>query len=163
MTLQEVANACGFTKSLLSKIENGVVIPPVATLSKIAKALGVKISTLVEEGQNIESVYIPSSMINNENQVKSEKGYSFFAFASEYCNKKMQPFLFQAKKGEVREHNLSHEGEEFIYMIEGEMKFKIGAIEYVLKPGDGLYFNSAEEHGVIPLTDEIKYLNIFVE
>ncbi len=162
-TLQEIAEACGFTKSLLSKIENGVVIPPVATLSKIAEALGVKISTLVEEGQNVATIYIPSNAIAKENQVKTEKGYSFFPFASEYVNKKMQPFLFQGKKGEVIEHNLSHEGEEFIYMLEGEMKFKVGVVEYILKPGDSLYFNSVEGHGMIPLTDEIKYLNLFAE
>ena len=43
-TLQDVADNCGFTKSLLSKIEGGKVVPPVATLIKIASALHTNIS-----------------------------------------------------------------------------------------------------------------------
>jgi transcriptional regulator with XRE-family HTH domain len=162
-TLQEIADASGFTKSLLSKIENGVVIPPVATLTKIAKALGVKVSTLVEQEQNGDKIFTPSVEIRPDKLTQTEKGYSIYPFASEHVNKKMQPFLFCGTKGEVLEHTLSHEGEEFIYMLEGEMKFKVGNIEYILKPGDSLYFNSVEGHGVIPLSDEIKYLDIFVE
>ena len=162
-TLQEIADACGFTKSLLSKIENGVVIPPVATLSKIAKALGVKISVLIEEGQKVGSFFTPTDLITESGRVKTDKGYSFFTFASEHQNKKMQPFLFTARKGEVVEHHVSHEGEEFIYMLEGEMKFKVGNVEYVLKPGDSIYFDSIEQHGVMPISVEAKYIDVFVE
>src|SRR5690606_5050848 len=89
------------------------------------------------------------------------KGYSFFAFATALNEKLMQPYLFHAKKDEVKDHLLSHDGEEFIFMLEGEMKYKVGNVEYVLGPGDSVYFNSLEEHMLTPITDEVKYFAVF--
>lgn len=160
-TLQQISDTCGFTKGLLSKIENSKINPSVATLSKIAGALGVKVSALLEEDDGLSVIYTPIDKVKEKNFIKTEKGYSFFPFASEHIDKKMQPFLFTAKKGEIIKHELSHEGEEFIYVLEGEMKFKVGDIEYWLKPGDSLYFDSTEEHGVEPLSDMVKYIDIF--
>jgi transcriptional regulator with XRE-family HTH domain len=160
-TLQEIADKCGFTKSLLSKIETGKVVPPVATLVKVAQALGIKVSTLIENNDGAETVFTTKKDIVG-NFIKTGVGYSIFPFATDYMKKKMQPFLFIAKKGEVKEHRVSHEGEEFLYVIEGEMKFKVGNIEYTLKEGDGLYFNALEEHGVMPISEEVRYLDIFV-
>ncbi len=74
----------------------------------------------------------------------------------------MQPFLFVAKKGEVKPHEVSHEGEEFIYIIRGQMRMQVGEVEYQLKTGDGLYFNSLQRHGILPISDEVMYLDIFV-
>jgi quercetin dioxygenase-like cupin family protein len=74
----------------------------------------------------------------------------------------MQPFLFVARKGEVTPHELSHEGEEFIYIVKGQMKMQVGEMEYLLKTGDSLYFNSVQKHGILPVSDEVVYLDIFV-
>jgi transcriptional regulator with XRE-family HTH domain len=160
-TLQDIADECGFTKSLLSKIENEAVVPSISTLVKIAGALGVNVSILMEEESRNRRVYTISREIAEEKQVKTNQGYSFYAFAIEQMDKKIQPMLISGKKGEIIEHSLSHEGEEFIYMLEGEMKFRVGNVEYILGPGDSLYFDSFEKHGMLPLTDEIKYINVF--
>jgi quercetin dioxygenase-like cupin family protein len=74
----------------------------------------------------------------------------------------MQPFLFVAKKGEVVPHQLSHEGEEFIYIIRGEMKMQVGEIEYHLKEGDSLYFDALQKHGIMPVSEIVTYLDVFV-
>ncbi len=74
----------------------------------------------------------------------------------------MQPFLFVAKKGEVKPHLLSHAGEEFIFVIEGEMKMQIGDAEYTLKTGDSIYFNTIQKHSILPISDVVTYLDIFV-
>jgi quercetin dioxygenase-like cupin family protein len=74
----------------------------------------------------------------------------------------MQPMLFVARKGEVKPHLLQHEGEEFIYIISGEMKMTVGEIDYHLKTGDSLYFNCLQKHGIMPISDEVHYLDIFV-
>jgi len=161
-TLQEIADACGFTKSLLSKIENGRTMPPVATLIKIAGTLGVRVSDLLDEGGRAETVLTESAAVQNH-FIQTNKGYSFYTFAPNYKGKAMQPFLFTARKDQIKEHVLSHEGHEFVYMLEGEMKYKVGQIEYTLRAGDSLYFDSLEEHAVIPITDEVKYLAVIAE
>ena len=62
----------------------------------------------------------------------------------------------------MKQHELSHEGEEFIYVIEGEMKMTLGDAEYLLKAGDSMYFNCLQKHGIMPVSEEVKYLDIFV-
>lgn len=160
-TLQEVADNCDLSKSMISKIENNKTIPSVATLVKIASTLGTTISGLLEQdGWN--KAIVTSRKEAVEKLVKTEKGYLIFPYASEYHQKKMQPFLFVAHKGEVIPHQLSHDGEEFVFVVEGTMKMQVGDTEYILKTGDSLYFNALQKHGIIPITDEVTYIDIFV-
>jgi transcriptional regulator with XRE-family HTH domain len=160
-TQQEIASACGFTKSLLSKIESNKVVPPVATLVKIATSLGTKVSALIEAGNNVAVVPATAKEVAG-NMIKTERGYWIYPFATRFQGKRMQPFLFVARKGEVKEHHLAHEGEEFMYVLEGEMTVQVGKTEHRLQAGGSIYFNSTQEHQVIPISKTVKYLNIFV-
>jgi len=160
-TLQEVADGCGLSKSMISKIENNKTVPSVATLVKIAQILGTTISVLLEKEGWAKAV-VTTRFEALEQLVNTDKGYAIFPYAAQFHGKKMQPFLFKALKGEVVPHQLSHEGEEFIYIIEGEMKMQVAEVEYLLKKGDTLYFNSMQKHGIIPVSDEVVYLDIFV-
>ena len=160
-TLQEVADACGLSKSMISKIENNKTIPSVATLVKIAGVLGTKVSNLLEQ-EGWSKAIITTRSEAESGLVKTEKGYSIFPYASEFHGKKMQPFLFVAKKDEVIPHLLSHEGEEYVFVIDGVIKMQVGDSEYLLKSGDSLYFNSIQRHGILPVSDEVTYIDIFV-
>jgi transcriptional regulator with XRE-family HTH domain len=163
-TQDEVALLCGFTKSLLSKIENGKTMPPVATLMKIAEALGIRVSDLLEEHTRQGTIFNPFDESRDTTRwIKTDRGYSFYAFASERREKAMQPYLIRAKKSEIRTHAFSHSGEEFIYMLSGIMKYRVGKIEYTLHPGDGIYFNSMEDHILIPQSDTVEYMAMFTE
>ncbi|WP_246315346.1 helix-turn-helix domain-containing protein [Paenibacillus foliorum] len=161
--LLDIANACGFSKSLLSKIENGKTVPPISTLMKIADALGTKVSILLDDQQRSGTIYTTKEMSHSK-MVKTDKGYSFFTFAVERSEKLMQPFLFVSRKEENDSKNAySHNGEEFIFILEGEMRYKVGSVEYTLKPGDSLYFDSIEKHTLSPITDEVKYVAVFTQ
>ena len=163
LTLQDIADACGFTRSLLSKIENGKIAPCLGTLSKIAETLGVKSASLLEEGDYKSAIFTPKHVTQNGNMFKTDTAYAIFTFAAEHIQKKMQPFLITAKKGEVQMHNVSHAGEEFIYVLSGEMNFRVDTVTYLLSDGDSLYFDACEQHEVTPLSEEVLYLNIFTE
>jgi transcriptional regulator with XRE-family HTH domain len=160
-TLQEIADACELSKSMISKIENNHTVPSIATLVKIASALGTNLASLLEQNTGLKSVFVTKEKAETS-LTPTDKGYSIFPFASEYHEKKMQPFLFIGRKGEVKPHLLTHEGEEFIYIIKGEMKMQVGEIEYTLKTGDSLYFNALQKHGIMPMTEEVHYLDIFI-
>jgi transcriptional regulator with XRE-family HTH domain len=161
-TIQEVADTSNLSKSMISKIENGKTVPSIASLIRIGNALGTPISNLLEENDHGNTTIVANIAQALSNVVATEKGYSVFPYAAEFQEKKMQPFLFFAQKGKVVPHSLSHEGEEFIYIIEGMMKMKIGEVEYLLKEGDSLYFNSLQKHGIIPVSDQVIYLDVFV-
>lgn len=160
-TLQEVADGCELSKSMISKIENNKTMPSIATLVRIATVLGTSISALLEEEVSDRTINT-TRQESIERLVKTEKGYWVFPFASAFYGKKMQPFLFVARKGEVIPHQLSHEGEEFIFIVEGCLKMQVGDMEYILHSGDSLYFNALHKHGILPVSDEVTYIDIFV-
>ena len=160
-TMQEIAEASELSKSMISKIENNKAVPSVAALVKIAKSLGTTISGLLEQEGFLNAIHITRKKAL-ENLTQTDKGYFIHPYASGYHAKKMQPFLFVARKGEVVPHELSHEGEEFIYVINGKMKVRVGEVEYLLNTGDSLYFNSIQKHGIMPVSNEVTYLDVFV-
>ncbi len=162
-TIQEVADDCQCSKALLSKIENSKVVPAVATLSKIAGALGVKVSVLLEEDTNGNVAFTPNMINQPDAFIATNKGYGIYALAPHVVNKKMQPVLIRACKGQVKPHTVHHEGEEFIYVLEGELKVHIGNVEYLLKPGESVYFETLNDHGIMPVTPVAVYMDIFVE
>jgi len=162
-TLNEVARSCDCSKSLLSKIENGRTIPALATLSKIAVALGVRVSALMEDGEDDQPALTPNLSERPEAFVATDKGYTIYAVAPHFLNKKMQPVLVYGRKGQVKPHSVSHTGEEFILVLEGEVQAHIGNTHYHLRQGESVYFQSSAQHGFMPTTDYALYLDVLVQ
>jgi transcriptional regulator with XRE-family HTH domain len=160
-TQQDIAQACGFTKSLLCKIESNTVAPPAATLVKIARAMGTSVSALVES-EPAGRTSLTKGADAAGSIVKTERGCWIYPFATDRKEKRMHPFLMAVRKGEVKEHRLAHDGEQFIYVLQGLMAVKVDKAEYRLAAGDSLYFNSSDEHQVIPVSDEALFLNFHV-
>lgn len=162
-TMTEIANQCGISKGMLSKIENNRVIPAIATLSKIAEALAINISVIMEEEYGAGIAVTPQLFPGGEAFVQTNQGYSIYGLAPHILNKKMQPLLICSKKGQVRPHSVSHEGEEFIYVLQGSVSIHVGSRDYVLDEGESIYFECVNEHGVMPVSDCALYLDIFVK
>lgn len=162
LTQQEVADLCGFTKGMLSKIENGKVTPSLATLSKISKILGVRVSTLLEQEEARAVAFTPDAYNNRASFIPTDKGYSIFAAAADFADKKMQPVFVSVQEDMLKSHLLTHEGEEFIYVLKGEMTFRVADMHYTLKEGESLYFDSSQPHGLQKVNGEAYYLNIFL-
>lgn len=162
-TLEDIAQACDCSKSLLSKIERGKVVPALATLSKISHALGVRLSALLEDGEDGGPALTPNLTNRPEAFVATDKGYTIHAVAPHFINKKMQPVLVYGRKGQVKPHSVSHAGEEFIIVLEGEVNAHIGNNEYHLKKGESIYFQATSQHGFVPTTEYAVYLDVLVE
>jgi transcriptional regulator with XRE-family HTH domain len=162
-TLQDVADRCGFTRSLLSKIENGRTVPPVATLARIAEALGLSVATLLDDQADDATVFTPADRTDAGRMTTTDMGYRFLALAGGRAGKLMQPLLFEAERGRVEPRALQHGGEEFVYVLEGRMRYRVGSAEYTLGPGDSLYFHAEQAHTPQPITEKVRYLAIFVE
>ncbi|MEZ0296857.1 MAG: helix-turn-helix domain-containing protein [Candidatus Methylacidiphilales bacterium] len=160
-TLKDVAQQCGFTVSLLSKIESGKTTPPLATLSKIAAALGIGLSDLLENSKTRAVALTTSQDLAHRPATVTDKGYTFRLLAAQRSDKLMQPILFEARRGQVTPGALSHPGEEFIYVLEGRMQYRVGDTTYTLGPGDSLYFDAEEDHDLQPLSDLVRYLGLF--
>jgi transcriptional regulator with XRE-family HTH domain len=151
LVLQDLSNRTGLSKSLLSQIEKEVVSPPVATLLKISKALNINIGFFFQDGDSEEKVVLvrkdESKVIDSRYFGREEGGYYYEALAYKKSKKYMEPFLVEFKRRKAGElAYFSHEGEEFIYLLEGTLEFRTETQQYVMHPGDSLYFDSSLPH-----------------
>ena len=161
ITVEALAASAGCSKSLISKVENGKVTPTIASLSRIAAALGTDAGALLQESTAERVVFNPGSE-PMKHLVASEKGYEVFPFALAFKDKRMQPFLFVAEKGKVKHHRVSHAGEEWMYVLEGRLNFHVGDQTFEMGVGDSLYFDPNLLHGVDPITPKAVYLALFL-
>lgn len=161
LTQSEVAQQCDLTKSMISKIENDHVLPAIATLTRIAQTLDVKISDLIGEREDIPTLHTLNPFINLDSFMLTSKGYRIFNPIAAYPAKLMQPMMMYVKHSEHKRHVLTHSGEEYLYVISGEMTFLVGESIYLLRSGDSLYFDSTQKHGIYAVPHEVQYLDIF--
>lgn len=151
-TLQDLSAKTGLSKPLLSQVENGHVMPPVATLLKISRALDVGISHFFQTEEREEKISLTRAaerkrLTRRPHQDASEVGYVYESLELHKARKHMQPLLVtfdvMAKQDMVF---YSHEGEECVYLLDGELEFRTPDELKSLKPGDCLYFESDVAH-----------------
>ena len=151
LVLEDLSQRTGLSKPLLSQIEREVISPPIATLLKISRALDVNIGFFFQDGDPEEKVVVvrrdESKVIDSRHFGREESGYYYEALAYKKSKKYMEPFLVEFKKKRVDQLSyFSHEGEEFIYLLEGTLEFRTENEQYVLYAGDSLYFESSIPH-----------------
>ncbi len=164
VTLAEVAQRAGITKSTLSKIETGQISSPISTLLAIAAALGVRLSDFVrEESAEKKWTFTPKGkgrlMVRNG----SRFGYAYEGLAVDFPQRMVEPFLLTinpSDKGGV----FQHDGQELIYMLSGHVEFTVGSERFEMSEGDFLYFDSSLKHQTRLIGDEpARFLCCFIE
>jgi len=158
-TLQDLAARTGLSKPFLSQIENDHVIPPIATLLKLARALNVGMTYFFqdEEGSDKISITRQQERIKVErrpHQQKGETNYIYVALETKKTNKAMDPFLVEFPVQNTEEMVfMSHEGEEFLYLLEGKVEFRTLDRVEILHAGDSIYFESDLSHSFRCVSD----------
>ena len=151
LTLQDLADLSGLSKPNLSQIENNLVTPPIATLLKIAAALGVSIGYFFQ-GAGSDSSMVVVRKADRYGVAKgphiSHIGYQYEPLAYPKIDKTMEPFIvhMDERTAEAIVYN-NHRGEEFLYVLEGRLEFRRGDNVVILEEGDSLYFDSVVPHG----------------
>lgn len=147
MTQERIAELSGLTKGYISKIEKSDKAPPLSTLSKIANALDVDITILTAEELEVPRDINLCIVRKGEGKKVSSatlEGYHYEALAYKKSGKNMEPFILMPAFDEKA--IFSHEGEEFMYTIEGIHEFIYNNRKYILNEGDSIYFDSRIPH-----------------
>ncbi|MDM5332911.1 XRE family transcriptional regulator [Ureibacillus composti] len=158
LTLKELSEKTGLSISFLSQVERASSSIAITSLKKIADALEVPITNFFED-------------FSNENyQVKKEEQKPFKLVGSsvvytrlggEFSGRNIEPLLVTFPPGPNPEKNFSHPGEEFYYVLEGELLFEVDGKEYSVKAGDSIHFPSTLSHSVKnPLEIDAKVLSV---
>jgi transcriptional regulator with XRE-family HTH domain len=147
LSQEKLGELSGLTKGYISKIEKSDKAPPLSTLSKIAHALDVDITILAAE--DLESPEDVSLCIVRKGEGKKISsatlvGYHYEALAYKKSGKNMEPFFLMPAFDEKT--IFSHEGEEFMYTLEGIHEFIYDNRKYILNEGDSIYFDSRIPH-----------------
>ena len=146
-TLREIAQATGLTEGLLSKIENQRVAPPIATLAKIAAALGVKLGYFFHEDEPYVGCAVKRAAEGLSGMRRSRRtGYEYSLLAADKPNRRLEPFLVRLAPGGRQKRRLLHSGDEFLYVLRGTLSFRWGREVFALREGDSITYDAAVPH-----------------
>ncbi|OQX25523.1 MAG: XRE family transcriptional regulator [Desulfobacteraceae bacterium IS3] len=149
LSLDELSKMTGFEIELLSQIESNEVQPQLGTIIKLSKALDSAFSRLISGvGEKIYSITrkADQKIISRSSTLTGKKKlYTYKSLAPEVKGRHMEALIVQLEENPEDEISV-HEGEEFIYVLNGVVKLKIGEDAFELEPGDSAYYLSTTPH-----------------
>jgi len=154
VSVEELAARSGMEIAIIQKIEQEKNVPSLAPLIKIARALGVRLGTFLDDSDNYGPVVVRSGEYHKGARFTSQASearehLNFFSLAFDKAGRNMEPFIVDIEPGLQSDYMLSsHEGEEFIYVLEGEVEINYGKETYTLAKGDSIYLDSIVLHNV---------------
>jgi len=153
LSLKEVADATGFSTALLSQMESHLVSPSLGSIIKLAKALDVRVGDFFGETEGEPFAIVRKDERKTVSRFASKEGvsygYSYESLGFEKKDRRMEPFIVTLEPATLKTSKTSaHEGEEFIFVLEGEMEVILGNHTDILYPGDSIYYDSTIPHRV---------------
>ena len=148
---KSLAEATQLSPTLISRIESGLVRPSVATLELIAQSLKVDIGYFFRDE---ERRHFCISLRESRKSVTSKRGYGIEVLIEGMENHFMDPAIvtLRGKKEEDKVELATHEGQEFMYVLEGKAEVVLGSKRFIVKQGDAAYWNGNVPHKGISLS-----------
>lgn len=150
LSQEQLATNAGMDVGLVAAIEGGDAYPAIGVLVKLSRALGQRLGTFLDDHiQNDPLVVRSAARVADVSPHKGKVAspYTYYSLARGKSDRHMEP-MFVEIGPEQEEKFSSHEGEEFIIVVSGEILLKYGKKTEVLKPGDTAYYNSIVPHFV---------------
>ena len=156
LSIEEIAESSGLSVDQITSIENGQNLPSLGPLIKIARALGVRLGTFMDDNDALGPVVCraedrerDSSISFSNGSTDARKHMEYHPLAQQKAGRHMEPFIIDINPEDNPDFQLSaHEGEEFIYVMQGEIEIVYGKETYTLKEGDSIFYDSIVKHHV---------------
>lgn len=150
LTLEDVSRRTDLDVGLLASIEDGAVVPPLGTVIKLARALEMKMGYFISGQENRPFTIVRShdrKVVSRYDSNKGKRyGYEYISLAPHKVDRHMEPFIVVLAPAETEEDRSTHDGQEFIYVLEGAMAVYLEDQRYVLETGDAIYYDSTVPH-----------------
>ena len=151
-SLKDLADRTGFSTAFISQIENHLISPPLGALIKVAHGLGFEIGKFFDQSATSPFTIVRKEERTATSRVASKEGvrygYSYESLAPDKVNRKMEPFLVTLEPVAKKGLPYSHEGEEFLFVLDGRVEVQLDSYTDVLEPGDSIYYDSTVPHRV---------------
>ncbi len=147
-SLDELAARTGISRDALAQLEAGESMLPLGQLIKLSKALSLRMADVISKGEE------PFTIVRSDQRRsfsrfgkarESGYGYEYKSLAAGKKDRLMEPFIVTLYPSGANEAS-SHDGQEFIYVLEGEMEVLIEGTRDVLEAGDSVYYDSTSMH-----------------
>lgn len=162
ISVQEMAKTLNIPESTYADYESGTVDIPVGILYQLAQKFNLELSALLTgEEPRLHTYSLTRS--GRGVSVERRKEYKYQSLASNFIHKKAEPFLVTVEPdpSDAPIHLNSHPGQEFDYVLEGNLQVMLGGREITLNPGDSLFYDSSVQHGMKALNGRtVKFLAV---
>jgi transcriptional regulator with XRE-family HTH domain len=156
----DLAQRAGLEEEFIANVEGNKISPPLGKLLRISRAMGIRMSNFIDDSVAADPIIVKS--VDRESALEKEirtlkdthSDLAFHSLGRGKIDRHMEPFFIEVlpqPPGQVKVS--SHEGEEFIVVISGEIELQYGNDTYILKPGDSVYYGSATPHRLVALND----------
>ncbi len=154
LSVEEIAERSGLSTEQIISIETDQNLPSLGPLIKIARALGVRLGTFMDDNDALGPVVTRAEEREQAHTISFSNGAAdarkhmeYHPLAQQKAGRHMEPFIIDINPEDKPNFQLSaHEGEEFIYVMEGEIEVEYGKEVYRLKQGDSIYYDSIVKH-----------------
>ena len=134
LTIEEISERSGLSIEQITSIETNQNLPSLGPLIKIARALGVRLGTFMDDNDSLGPVVTRAEERDSDSSISFSNGATdtrkhmeYHPLAQQKADRHMEPFVIDVNPTENLEYKLSaHEGEEFIYVLEGELEIEYG-------------------------------------
>ncbi|MGL1862930.1 MAG: XRE family transcriptional regulator [Pseudodesulfovibrio sp.] len=159
LSVTDLAERTGLKLDFIQAIEEEDMYPSLQPLVKLARALGVRLGTFLDD--YVSSDPLITRLAEREEELimhpdGKEPGLKFHSLGKGKTDRHMEPFFIELLPESGKDDSLSsHEGEEFIIVHSGQVRIVYGNEESILSTGDSIYFNSIVPHHVACVGDEM--------
>lgn len=164
MTLDVLSSRSGVAKGIISKVENFRVTPTLPSIVNIAAALDIPLTELFEGlDKEVETCVVKKNETKQIERNAEDSNIEYYDLAHPRPNRRMDPLELVIPPGGGRQSAMSHEGEEFLRVLQGQINFNLNGVNHVLKSGDSIYFDAEVPHNVLNDTKkEARVLCVFL-
>lgn len=157
LSLKELADKTGFSTAYLSQIENHLISPPLGAIISIAISMEIEIGKFFKQSGEAPYTIVRKDKRQTTSRVASKEGvrygYSYESLAPDKINRKMEPFIVTLEPTSKKGVPYKHDGEEFLFVLEGKVEIQLGEYKDILEPGDSIYYDSTISHRVSCMDD----------
>ncbi len=153
LSIAEVSESSGLSADQITSIENDVNLPSLGPLIKIARALGVRLGTFLDDSDELGPAVTRAADRERDSSISFSNGATdarqhmvYHPLAKQKAGRHMEPFIIDINPTTTEYQLSAHEGEEFIYVMEGQVELVYGKETYTLNPGDSIFYDSIVKH-----------------
>lgn len=161
ISLSEMADKLGISPETYRDYESGSIDIPISALYDIAGILQIDFTELITG----ESPKMDTYFINRKGHAPeiARYGYSCESLAQGFIGKDMQPLLVRLSPADQPQEPVVHSGQEFNFVLSGQMCISINGRDHILAEGDCIYFNPQLPHGQRAVDGPAEFLTVIKE